>query len=55
MLGLICIRWKVDCQKQRNEKLTAFYQCKKGVGVLEIADWIVKEYRGRGGKSATWE
>ena len=46
---------KVDCQKQRNEKLTLFTNVKKGVGVLEIADWLVKEYCGRGGKSATWE
>ena len=46
---------KVDCQKQRNEKLTLFTNVKTGVGVLEIADWLVKEYCGRGGKSATWE
>jgi urease accessory protein len=44
-----------DCQKQRNEKTTVFTNVKKGVGVSEIAEWLVKEYYGRGGTSETWE
>jgi urease accessory protein len=42
-----------DCQKQRNEKTTFFTNVKKGVGVPEIAKWLVNEYRGRGGKMTT--
>ena len=38
-------RMEKDCKRLRNEKPTAFTNVKKGIGVLEIADWIEKEYR----------
>ncbi|MFJ8064302.1 urease accessory protein UreG [Psychrobacillus sp. NPDC096426] len=37
---------EVDCQKQRNEKRTFFTNMKEGIGVSEIANWIVQEYVG---------
>ena len=40
---------EIDCQKQRNEKRTFFTNVKEGIGVSEIASWIVKEYLGKGG------
>ena len=43
-------RMEKDCKRLRNEKPTAFTNVKKGVGVLEIADWIEKEYRSRAWK-----
>lgn len=46
---------EVDCQKQRNEKRNFFTNVKEGIGVSEIANWIVQEYLRRERKSATWE
>lgn len=40
---------EVDCQKQRNEKRTFFTNVREGIGVSEIADWIVQEYLREGG------
>ncbi len=37
---------EVDCQKQRNDKWTFFTNVKEGIGVSEIANWIVQEYVG---------
>ena len=45
MWRLIWIEWKRTVKRQRNEKPTVFTNVKTGVGVLEIADWIEKEYR----------
>ncbi|AXI10998.1 urease accessory protein UreG [Oceanobacillus zhaokaii] len=39
---------EADCKKQRNEKPTFFTNMKEGLGVSEIANWIVQEYLGRG-------
>ena len=49
-VGVDLDRMEKDCKKQRGKKPTAFTNVKKGVGVLEITDWLEKEYRGRGGQ-----